>query len=373
MPHILLLSEAIGNGHESAARAIEEALMTNDPEVRVTRINLLDTFRPLTAKVTRTLYFQALTHSPALWGRWYEWQREKKWNRVSRLVLRNVLKREVVAWLHHLAPDAVVCTHPLPACFIAELKKQGFSIPLCTVLTDFDLHGYWIHPGIDLYCVPLPSIADEISRRLGCGAQILVTGIPISEKFVNELQNRPPESPPSHKRILIAGGGFGIGVEPMVRGILNTEIPCEITVVCGRNRALYRHLKEANANYPGVRILGFSRQMHKLMAESDLLVTKPGGLTVSEALTMRLPMVLYTPIQGQESRNGRLMQELRVALHTESPDQVTSAVRHLLQHPESMHACIEKMNTIRRPYAARMIANAVLQLVPAYSKKARSS
>ncbi|HEU4962567.1 MAG TPA: glycosyltransferase [Bacilli bacterium] len=378
MRHVLLLSESIGTGHERAASAIEEALLAADPHVRVTRLNLLDTFRPRTAKVTRGLYVQALARTPKLWGRWYEWQRGKQWNGLSRLVVHHVLNKDVGAYVRHLAPDAVVCTHPLPACLIAQLKSEGLDTRLCTVVTDYDLHGYWVHPHTDLYCVPLPQMREEIRVRQGHEADVEVTGIPISPRFPEQLREtwlQPPlvrvggkislfEKSSCPKRVLISGGGLGVGVLPMVREIAESASfragEIEITVVCGRNRDLYRELCGVYGNTRRLRVLGYTHQMHRLMAEHDLLVTKPGGMTVSEALAMRLPMVLYTPIQGQEHRNGQLMQERGVAYIASDPQEGVRLVHNLLRHDGERLRMIRNMDGLCHPRAALFVADAVL-------------
>lgn len=425
MPHILLLSESIGSGHERAASAIEEALLAAGEEVRVTRLNLLDTFRPLTAKVTRGLYFQALAHTPKLWGKWYEWQREKKWNGLSRRVVHGVLQKDVGRFVRELAPDAVVCTHPLPACLLAEMKSKGLGMGLCTVVTDFDLHGYWLHPQVDLFCVPVREMQEEIHAGHGMKAAVQVTGIPIARAFGELAEAGGEGMTPSRseggqgagqievfgadanpggrfsKRVLISGGGSGVGVLPMVEATAERLKDGEITVVCGHNRELYRELKRMYPDQlPGtshiqvqasvgdlmhsfdqeqartrasresrgratVTVLGYSREMHRLMAEHDLLLTKPGGLTVSEALAMRLPMVLYTPIQGQEQRNGQLMARLGAAKIARDPQDGAQVAERLLREEAYRQQMIRNMEAIRRPFAAQSVAAEVLALAAA--------
>ncbi|MFC4768289.1 MGDG synthase family glycosyltransferase [Effusibacillus consociatus] len=235
-------------------------------------------------------------------------------NGISRLIVRSVLRKDVGTLLGRLSPDAVVCTHPLPACLIAEMKRKGLRVPLCTVLTDFDIHGYWTHPGVDLYCVPNQEMAAALRDRVKGQSEVRVTGIPIARSFGTEIPNLKRIGNSSTKRILIMGGGLGIGVLPMVQQIVQSDGKDEITVVCGKNQALRRELQEEYGDLSNVTILGYMRQVSRLMSTSDLLVTKPGGLTVSEALAMKLPMVLYTPIPGHEWRNGQLMSKLGVAV-----------------------------------------------------------
>ncbi|WP_018132153.1 MGDG synthase family glycosyltransferase [Effusibacillus pohliae] len=361
MPHIVLLSESIGTGHERAACAIEEALLSAYPNVHVTRLNLLDTFRPRTAKVTRTLYLETLAHRPGWWGKWYEWQREKRINRFGRFIVYTVLRKDVIAWLRRLAPDAVVCTHPLPACLLAEMKRKGFSIPLCTVLTDFDLHGYWTHPGIDLYCTPVQTVAEALGERLKGSSEVRVTGIPIANSFVERLSGPTPGLFAPAKRVLIMGGGLGIGLLPMVERIIESDGGHEITVISGYNRSLRRELRNRHGNRANLRILGYTRQVAELMATSDLLVTKPGGLTIAEALAMKLPMVLYTPIPGQERRNGQLMSELGVAVTVGTPEEGAEQVRDLLENDSRRQNMRQQMESVRRPFAAAEVAEAVME------------
>ncbi|GAX88867.1 MGDG synthase family glycosyltransferase [Effusibacillus lacus] len=364
MPHFVLLSESIGAGHDRAASAIEESLLTSFPDARVTRLNLLDTFRPLTAKVTRALYLETLARRPGWWGKWYEWQREKEMNGFSRLIVHRVLKKDVGSWLRRLAPDAVVCTHPLPACLIAEMKRKGLQVPLCTVITDFDMHGYWTHQGVDLYCVPAQPIANVLHKRLRYPAEVRVTGIPVSRSFLEALSGSETAEgirPDSENRILIMGGGLGIGVTPMVESIADSCGACKITVVCGHNQTLQEELESRYGQNGNITIYGYTRQIARLMAQHHVLVTKPGGLTVSEALTMKLPMVLYTSIPGQEQRNGELMTRLGVAYSADTPDEAADLALYLAENKTVRETMIRRMETIRRPKAAEEIAEAVME------------
>ncbi|MFD2171859.1 MGDG synthase family glycosyltransferase [Tumebacillus lipolyticus] len=361
MGQILLLSESIGAGHERAAQAVEEALRTLDPQRGVTRVNLLDTFRPRTAKALRTLYLQTLARGPKLWGKWYEWQREKEWNRVGRLIVREALCKEVGPWIRRLAPDAIICTHPLPACLIAELKRQGMQVPLITVLTDYDPHGYWLHPAVDLYCVPLPEIQERMNARLLGRSQVRATGIPVSQRFLEAL-TAVERGSERNRQVLLMGGGLGLGVLRMVEELVDGGLTDDLTVVCGFNQTLRRELKGRFGGLPNVKIRGYSQQVQSLMARSDLLVTKPGGMTVAEALVMRLPMVLCSAIPGQEHRNGELMSAYGVARRASSAEEGADLVRHLLTAESDRAQMIERIEEIRQPYAAFEVAEAALQL-----------
>jgi processive 1,2-diacylglycerol beta-glucosyltransferase len=323
----------------------------------------LDTFRPLTAKVTKTIYLQTLTLKPALWGKWYESQRGKEWTHLSRSLVAGVLRKNAGRWLQRLAPDAVICTHPLPVCLMAELKRKGFRIPLCTVLTDYDLHGYWTHSGVDLYCMPTNELANELRIRISNQAKILVTGIPISQSFLQKSACELQPDAGGGKHILIMGGGLGIGVLPIVQELVGTDHLNRFTVVCGRNQVLFEELKERYRDCPNIRIIGFTDRMHELMAESDLLVTKAGGLTISEALAMRLPMVLYIPSQGQEWRNGKLMVDRGAAVSGRTPSEVAGQVQSLLQNSLKRSNLARQIEYLRRPEAAWNVAEAVIQFV----------
>lgn len=360
MTHIVILSEAIGAGHERAATAIEEALLETHPEVQVTRLNLLDTFLPLTAKLTKTIYLQTLARKPSWWGKWYEWQRSKEWNKVSRSIVRGVLWKDVAAWLSQLQPDVIVCTHPLPAMLVAELKKKGLTTPICTVLTDYDPHGYWTHPAIDMYCVPLPDIAKTILQRTGYKARVEVTGIPVSKQFSSISKSKASSS--TRKKILITGGGLGIGVLPIVREMVS-RIDAEITVICGQNETLRSELEQEYGHLANVQIVGFTNEMARYMAESDLLVSKPGGMTITEALSMRLPMVLVTSIQGQELRNAQLMNSLGVAFSTVDERECVDFVNIILEHESIRKLMIDNMSTITKSDSASRIASSILNLV----------
>jgi processive 1,2-diacylglycerol beta-glucosyltransferase len=360
MKHVVLLSESIGCGHESAASAIEEALAKEFGDVKITRVNMLDTFQPLIAKFIKGIYIQMLKSTPVIWGAWYEYKRNKEWSGIVPKIIIGMLQKSVQKWLTAMKADVVVCTHPLSSFLIAELKERGMEIPLCTVLTDFDLHGYWMHPKVDLYCVPVREM-ETVIKKYNRKTSIKVTGIPVSGKFSEEVIKQK-EQMHQRKKILIMGGGLGIGVLPMIETAMETSSLAEFTIVTGNNKRLYKKLKEKYEGYENIKILGYINHIQTLMAESDLLITKPGGLTLSEALVMKLPMVLYMPIRGQERRNGKLMESLKVALVSEELEEMKEKLASLMTNDSNLFKMERTMNRIRKPEAAKTIAKEIMKL-----------
>jgi processive 1,2-diacylglycerol beta-glucosyltransferase len=219
-----------------------------------------------------------------------------------------------------------------------------------------------------VYCVPVNEIKEAIRRRPGNRAAVYVTGIPVLRTFT-ETAVRKSDIPVRNRNVLLIGGGLGIGVLPVVRQLMMSNIPCTLTVVCGLNQSLRRELKACYGHHSNVRILGYSRQIERLMAKSDLLVTKPGGLTIAEALVMKLPMVLYTPIPGQEWRNGQVMNEYGVAITADTPVDTSRVVHELLQNPTRKDEMVKAMNGIRRPFASMDVVETIMDLATQGQRK----
>lgn len=241
--------------------------------------------------------------------------------------LIHMLKRFSTFSLHKLStmletenPAVVVSTFPPAAAGMSLLKGMGFTnVPTATVMTDHTDHSYWIHAHTDYYMVGSDVVQVALERKGVPSEKISVTGIP-----VNPLYSQPMDPGrlrahyglrPSEQVVLIMGGGEGMIDKEIIELLKSRAYPKDVRfmVVCGRNMKLYQALLEEFAGHPQITVMGYVDRMHELMAIADLMVTKPGGLTISEALTMERPMLLVKPLPGQEQDNADYLVGIGVA------------------------------------------------------------
>lgn len=290
---LLLLSANFGSGHLQAARAVAQAHRTLYTENEATILHLND---PLTRLVVEG-YLRLIRWAPGLYRQIY--------TSPASPLMKGLIQ---AAWrMHGLKaiarhrPDVIVATHPFPGLAMAELRQRGeLDQPVHAIVTDWDAHPLWLHQGFDHYFVAADSTRQGFEAQGIPTERITVTGIPVRPAFGRAVPSR------EGRKILVMGGGLGLGpITAAVRSLAELPQPdLQITVVCGQNGHLYRELTDLFATDPRFIILGYHDAIHELMAQADLLLTKPGGITSAEALAMGLPLLLLRPLPGQEEGNA---------------------------------------------------------------------
>ena len=229
-------------------------------------------------------------------------------NRVAQLALHRIFYAQTANVIEQLQPDIVVSTHPFPSTVVSRLKRSGLDVPLCTVITDYDAHGTWISSGTNLYLVSTSNVRDKLTEKGVPRNKIAVTGIPVHPCFWQRndkaqvakelnLKNMPT--------VLIMGGGWGImGKLDMTEYLMNWREDVQFIICVGNNdKAREELLENPVYHHPNIQVKGFTDNIDKLMDVADLLITKPGGMTCTEAMAKGLPMLFYDAIPGQEEEN----------------------------------------------------------------------
>jgi processive 1,2-diacylglycerol beta-glucosyltransferase len=371
LPRILLLHASVGTGHLRAAKALEAAFTRKqDAEVRVE--DSLDYSNPLFRQAYAGSYLDMSQRAPLLWRLFYESTNtsDPEWIELTNR-LRSLVEGLGVTSLDQLvrkfAPAAIVCTHFLPVELLLRLKNQGrLPQPLYCVVTDFFPHSFWITPGIDGYFVASDLTRDVLVARGISPSIIHVSGIPIDTTIAepkgrDEMRARhrfPIDGP----LVTLFGGGLDSErVRLMVEGMLSSDSRGTLAVVAGRNETLMAALDRLDDG-PGLRLrkLGLIDYVDDLVAASDLVVTKAGGLIVSEVLARGAPMVLVDPIPGQEEWNADYVVSAGAGIQLRMAEMVPRAVRLLLEHPQRLDALRGRAQAAGRPRAALDIAERVL-------------
>ena len=359
---VLVTHVPAGSGHEKAAHAIAHAMekLPHPPEVRV--LNALDGADPFYRFLFTRGYLFVIQRIQMIWGLLYHLtdlrflHRASQWNhRISNLLHGRALRRIFL----EEKPDVVIGTHFFPMEVAGALKARGeLSARLVTAITDYLAHSLWMAEGIDGYVVASSQARDDLIAR-GIPAQSIRTfGIPIDPRFGNRLDRVSLRGKLGlscdHFTILIASGGAGTG--PVIEWVLALgclKTPLQLLVVAGMNAALLDRLKTLGLAFPHpMKVYGFIDNMDELMEVSDLMVTKPGGLSCAEAMVKGLPLLLTSPIPGQESRNAEFLADAGVALLAGSPKEVSLRVKQILDNPSVLQSLREKARAMARPEAA---------------------
>jgi processive 1,2-diacylglycerol beta-glucosyltransferase len=358
MPRLLILSASAGAGHNRAAEAVHESAKTWCPGVETEWVDSLQYTNKLFSKLYERSYFWLASYAPDLWGALYK-QLGKKRGPSSldkAIELHDRLAySKLMARVDEFKPDAVVCTHFLP---MNVLLAKKIGVPVYVVVTDYDVHSQWINKRVAGYFVGAEHVKVQLARHGYPSERIRVSGIPVHPVFAEEVIAPPPSPTP---RLLLMGGGLGMGdmVDALERLL---KLPCQVTVIAGKNESLRKKLESASDGRATVH--GFVSNIHVLMGAHDLIVTKAGGLTVSECLARRLPMVLYSPIPGQEECNADFLLERGCAVKARSIDLLDYKVHELLESPARLDMMKRACGATARPYAGRDLLRAVLDENP---------
>ncbi len=371
-PKILVLHASVGSGHVRAANAVAAALEQEAPGADVRVVDALDLARPLFSRLYSGGYLELVERAPALFGMLYDYMDRKRARGLGDR-LRRLLQRWSAAGLLDLLEDggwdAVVHTHFLAPELACALRREGrLAAPQLVVVTDLDAHRIWAHEPVERYCVGSPAAAASLRAHGVDDEDIELTGIPVDSSFAvtadRDAVLKEFGLSDGYPVVLQASGGHGTGpVEDVYRALLASTIPSQLVVVCGRNEDARKRLKTIRppARHR-VKVLGYTDAMRRLMSVADLLVTKPGGLTVSEALACGLPMALISPIPGQEERNADFLLENGAAVKASSPAALTGKVESLLSSEARLDEMRRRAKRLGRPNAARTVARQALEL-----------
>lgn len=367
---IVLFSVSAGAGHVRAAQALQSAAERWYPEVETVHIDLMDLVPKLFRKVYADTYIKIVESHPALWGYLYDRADQEKadsaLNRL-RIAIERLNTRELKQVLKEIDPDYVICTHFLPAQLLSRKTAKGnFGKPVWVQVTDFDLHALWVHGHMQGYFAANDEVAWRMEDRGVPRETIHITGIPIMPVF-GETRSRSECArelglDPDRKTLLMMSGGAGIGgIESMAERLLEMDLDFQLVALAGKNERLLENLRQIAARHPGRLFpLGFTRTIERVMAASDLAITKPGGLTTSECLATGLPMIVISPIPGQEERNADFLLENGAALKACGAAALAYRVERLLRDPALLRNLRENALRLGKPDAARSVLEIVL-------------
>ena len=366
---IILMYITEVSGHHSATLAIEKALKIISPGTEVLNINAFNYTNPISEKIVNRIYMGIIKRTPRIWD--YLYDNPKIVKNIEK-IKENIHKYncpKLNNLFERFKPDAVVCTQAFPCGMVADYKKTYHSsIPLLAVLTDYIPHSYWIYEKVNYYVVPAEDIKLRLTKKAVASDKIKVLGIPFDPDFNSEVSQedilRKLELKPNIPTLLIMGGGQGLGpIKTIVKSLEKSRLDLQEIVVSGTNKKLFSSLKRQIKRYKN-KIAAFSYvdNINELMSVSDVIITKPGGITTAEALAKKLPMIIVRPIPGQENNNTRYLTESGAAIKIDKPENISHAVEELLTNPQKIQYMRTAAASMSKPDASLDIARMLLNL-----------
>lgn len=379
MTHLLILSVSAGNGHIRAAQALAAAAEALPAPCIATHVDAMAHVASGFRKVYTDWYLQLVNRAPEVWSYLHQKADNTPHSATSQRLRRGIERVSAGALLREVkraAPDAIICTHFLPAELLMRERARGrIDCRIWLQVTDYDLHNMWIVPGMAGYLAATEEVAFRMRARGFPAHLVHVTGIPVMPAFSQPHAPGLAREPnvvrlgldPARRVVLMVSGGAGVGDLPsMVERVLALTGPgsdFQVIAVAGRNASAHASLQALAARHAGRLVpIGFTHEMDRLMAAADLVVTKPGGLTISECLALGRPMLLVSPIPGQEEHNAGFLMEEGAAWLAYDGIGLAYKLARLMAAPHLLASMARASERLGKPDAARQVLDRVLAL-----------
>ena len=360
---ILILTGKFGMGHWSASLSLRQQLLRAFPGAEAEVVDLVAEAMPSASDAMYKCFNLLVTRGSGLFNLYYKLTEDlpaDTWTLLDDLFLD-----ELTELFMDRTPDAVIATHPLCARMVSRWKgATGSTLPLITCVTDLSSHSEWIHRYTDCYLVGSNDIKEKLAAKGVDRETICVTGIPVRAEFMRPVSRRPGRT----RQLLIMGGGLGLlPRKDSFYEALNALPGVHTTIITGNNRKLYQRLA---GKYPRIQVLGFTDRVYDYMARADLVLTKPGGITLFETIFSELPILAWEPFLEQEKLNARFLVKRglgRVA--AKEPEECLAAIRDLLYDDRALEDIRDNMRAMKARLAEESVAHIFAALA---AKEARA-
>ncbi len=361
--NVLIFTASTGGGHKRAAAAIEAKIHSLSPETNVT---VIDGMKAIGTVYNTTIckgYHIMATKTPTVYGKLYKLTDESV--SFSKLLTKSneMMASDLLEVIEENNPDVIIICHAFITNMVSRLKETGkLNVKAISLITDYDTHRSYVSPYIDAFVVAEPQMTDKLCQAYGVPeSKVYPLGIPTFDRFsVSETKEelcRRERLDPNIPTVLMMAGSFGVtGVLDFYEQLAETKEPLQIIVITGRNIRLFDHLdrKIQELNAKNTKLLYFVDNVEDYMHIADVIVTKPGGLTVTESIACGLPMAIYSAFPGQEEDNVTFLLNHNAAVLVDKEDGAQE-ILSLLHSPERLREMKENCKRLAHPNAAEDI------------------
>ncbi|MCH1958843.1 MULTISPECIES: MGDG synthase family glycosyltransferase [Romboutsia] len=386
---VLIMSASTGGGHNRAARAIKEELEQKTIDGFNIQCEIVDSLKLVNNTMDKIIsrgYEKSAIYTPKAYGSVYRFSETSlvSKNEFKGNLLTSLMAKKFKKLLNDSKPDLIIGTHPFPMIALSTLKKHsdggydhGLHLgdhhdtidvpPMISVLTDYTTHSTWIQNEIDYYIVGHEYVKELLAYEGVDTEKIKPFGIPVEKSF---LSNREKEEvlnelglSSDKLTVLLMGGSFGAGnIKETLEELLDIDRDFQILVITGRNESLKEKLEKKLATHnhnKNICVLGYTNKMNDILASIDVLITKPGGLTTTEALLKDVPMIVPYYIPGQEEENLDFLSNCGAALRTTKKYSLSVLLKVLIDDPSRLDMLKKNIKSIRKFNSSQNIANLV--------------
>ncbi|WP_242821851.1 MGDG synthase family glycosyltransferase [Pseudoramibacter alactolyticus] len=371
---VLIFSASTGGGHNLAAQTVQRGLSERGYTVQI-----IDAFADTSKAFNKLLtkgYKQMVEKVPRLYHLLYnDLDKDTLRRRGIFSLVARFMNPDIMPMMVANKPVLLVSTHPFVTNILGRIKDMGaFDIPIISFVTDYKFHGVYTHPKINAYVVGSPYTKKGMVER-GVPAEIIHPyGIPVREAF--EKEKAPCEAIDKEVKgtVLLMGGSLGTHhMKKAFKALIKSREKIRIIAVCGNNSSLMdelEHYAQKHTNNKLVQAFGFVDNIPALMDESDVIVSKPGGLTTAEAMVKGIPMIIPYCYPGQEEDNAEYLEASGMGICLEKIDELTDLIDYLIDHKLIIQEMAENMNTEAKTYSPNATLDLCEALIADYKKAA---
>lgn len=363
---VLILSLTVGNGHNACAKSLMKALQKKSVDCQF--LDVYGYINPILRESVDRAYLISTSYSPLIYSQAYRLAEkrnpgDKKIISVHRMT-QGLFSKKLSHYIDEYAPDVIVCTHIFAAQIVTEIKNiRAKSIG---IITDFTIHPFWEDTKLDYYVTAHELLNNQFIKKSLPIEKCLPIGIPIDPKFsikIDKKEARRRLCLADETTVLVMGGSMGFGnMDSMIKRLDNLDLDFQIITICGNNKRLKRKIDHLRTN----KILynyGFINNVDLFMDASDCICTKPGGLTVSEALAKSLPIIMPSAIPGQEERNMEFLQNNGIGMRSSSTFKIDECMYQFLSAFERRKKIYEEsIKYIAKPNSTRDLVEFILNI-----------
>lgn len=372
---IMILTAATGGGHLRAANALETYINSNTAYSAKT----FDTFKCISSILDKTIcdgYLFLAKKTPNFFGKLYT--TTNKDTPLANMVPKfsGLFARELLPTITGYQPDIIISTHPFSTEMISFLKEIGkVDVPLICLMTDYGVHRAWICEHVDAYVVASEDMVLELKEFGVDENKIYPFGIPVFhsffEKHDKEMLLREMHMDENVPTVLLMAGSFGVSnIIQLYRKMVAFGRPLQLIVITGRNQKLYDAFEEEIQGSPlKTKLIYFTTEVEKYMQISDLIVTKPGGLTVSEALACNLPLAVFDAIPGQEEDNAKFLKAHDMGVRIDKNVDFGEFLSNLLEEKDRLKKMRESCEKFDKSQSSANIITLVKKLTEEYAAR----
>lgn len=375
MKTALILYACYGGGHISAANSIKECIEENYSDINVIFLDFMEYLSKTIDKLTTTAYEEMAKKVPSLWGTVYMNSEKGPLAKVS-TDSNKILAIKLHILIKKLKPDYIISTHPFSSQMCAYLKKKGKlqNIKLSTIMTDFAPHDQWLVGSeyTDNFFVAHDSMKNTLVSKGIDSNKIFATGIPLSKRFLlnyNKNQILADIGLSANKLTILffAGGKFGLGKKSTYQILEDIAKYCDniqVIAISGKNPKMYNSFKEIVNKYNrenDIKVFEFTDKVPEFMHISDIVISKPGGLTTSESLACGLPMIIINPIPGQEEQNAEFLESSHLAYWIKKDDNPLGVIFKVINNSDLLNELKNNVQHFAKKNATRDICDILFQ------------